>query len=203
MDRIKAKEWLITIFPRNYLTLLSDENTRYMVKKNCIIELRKNLIPRKNFATRNLLISYIFLHQIRLEVDEATKWSEENENLAVTRAPTLFSNQRFVRVAITVLLTLFKLICFILLPGIRPSVRTLADHRTKFSRAIRVPVCTLLPHKNRYAVKGFSESRCIVIFTSSLLFLPFSSWFYIDSNISIPVKSQILLLLKLIKIYRL
>lgn len=106
-------------------------------------------------------------------MDEATKWSEENENLAVTRAPTLFSNQRFVRVAITVLLTLSKLICFILLPGIRPSVRTLADHRTKFSRAIRVPVCTLLPHKNRYAVKGFSESRCdiYVISTVSPVFL--------------------------------
>lgn len=107
-------------------------------------------------------------------MDEATKWSEENENLAVTRAPTLFSNQRFVRVAITVLLTLSKLICFILLPGIRPSVRTLADHRTKFSRAIRVPVCTLLPHKNRYAVKRFSESRyrdIYVISTVSPVFL--------------------------------
>lgn len=87
--------------------------------------------------------SYIFLSI----GSPRTKSSEEDENLAVTRAPTLFSNQRFVRVAITVLLTLSKLICFILLPGIRPSVRTLPDRRTKFSRAIRVPVCTLLPHR--------------------------------------------------------
>lgn len=132
----------------------------YIAQKDCTIE------PRSWFQVEisESTPSYIFLHRFASKWTKSMKWSEENENLAVTRAPTLFSNQRFVRVAITVLLTLSKLICFILLPGIRPSVRTLADHRTKFSRAIRVPVCTLLPHKNRYAVKEFSEYRFSNVF---------------------------------------
>lgn len=104
----------------------------------------RSLIRRRKIRDTDLLISSFLYLSIG---SPRTKSSEEDENLAVTRAPTLFSNQRFVRVAITVLLTLSKLICFILLPGIRPSVRTLPDRRTKFSRAIRVPVCTLLPHR--------------------------------------------------------
>lgn len=49
---------------------------------------------------------------------------------------SFFHRERSVHVAIAVLLALSKLICFILLPGIRPSVRTSTDHRTKFSRAV-------------------------------------------------------------------
>lgn len=153
-----AKKWLITIFPRrNCLTLLSDENARYMHKKE--EEEKKETVeiePRRNFATRSRHLLISSYTRFASKWTKLTKWSEENEKSGEHRH--FFSNQRFVRVAITLLLTLSKLICFILLPGIRPSVRTLADHRTKFSRAIRVPVCTLLPHKNRYAVKGFSES---------------------------------------------